>query len=222
MTDRLLFERLLRENDIPLGPTQVDMLETYATLLLEMNRSINLISRRDTEHVWVAHLLHSLLPWRSVVLPQEASVLDLGTGGGLPGIPLAILRADLHVTLLDSVGKKTAAVEGFIRRLNLSRVSVVTGRAEECSGVPDLAGAFDLVVARAVAPLSDLVRWGLPFLRRDTGSWRPCLVAMKGGDVEEEIGRARLRNAALHIERVPLHLRGTDALADKLMVLVRP
>jgi 16S rRNA (guanine527-N7)-methyltransferase len=222
MTGRLLFERLCRENGIPLGPLQADTLQRYVDMLLEWNRGVNLISRRDNGDIWITHILHSLVPWVRIVPPAGAAVLDLGTGGGLPGVPLAIVRGDLRITLLDSIRKKTVALDDMVGRLRLGSVSVTTGRAEDLSRSAAFARAFDLIVARAVAPLYKLARWSRPFLREGAAGWRPCLVAMKGGDLEEELRVARLRTPGWEFEVVPLQVRGAAELAGKLMVVARP
>src|SRR5512147_380996 len=103
-------EKTLRENGLNLEDGRGELLERYVALLLEWNGKINLISRKG-ENVWESHILHSLAPLMQLKLPPGLRVLDLGTGGGLPGIPMAILHGEMEVTLLDSIGKKIKAVE---------------------------------------------------------------------------------------------------------------
>ena len=211
----------LKKLGLSLSPAQIDLLAEYADLLSEWNKKINLVSRRDIGNLWNAHILHSLAPLAYLEIPAGAVMLDIGTGGGLPGIPLAIARADLQVVLLDSIRKKTAAVEEIAKRLGLHHVRVVTGRAEELSTEPGLARRFDMVVARAVAPLSDLVRWVRPFtsdrnrtvtrLQKKSSHGRtefhfPYLLALKGGEVGEEIRKAALAAPRGTITEIDIHL----------------
>ena len=162
----LEFKRIARANRLAASDQQYVLLEKYVGLLLDWNAKINLISRRDQENVWFAHVLHSVSPWFFVELGQGLRVLDLGTGGGLPGIPLAILRPDLRLTLLDSIRKKTDAVQQMVGELGLANVLVVTGRAEEIARQGVHRHSYDVVVARAVAKLSDLAAWCRPLLKQ--------------------------------------------------------
>jgi 16S rRNA (guanine(527)-N(7))-methyltransferase RsmG len=206
-------------------------------LLLEWNAKINLISRRGTERVWFAHILHSVAPWFFVEIGEGVRVLDLGTGGGLPGIPLAILRPDLRVTLLDSIRKKADAVGHMLSELGLANVEMVTGRAEDIGREPAHRGAYDVVVARAVAGLSDLVKWSKAFLRvggveregggvgaRNSGDRIridvPSLLTLKGGDLEAEIRAAEVRGARVRV--VPLVFPGGEqiGLEEKKLLIV--
>lgn len=222
-------ERVLRicaRNGLQLGASEAGLLRAYGELLADWNRKINLISRRDQDDLWQAHILHSLSPWFYVRLPAGALVLDMGTGGGLPGIPLAILRTDLRLVLLDSISKKTAALGEIVRALGLPNVEVRTGRAEESA----FARTFrcDYVMARAVASLEDLIRWSRPLLRpglEAAGQEVPSgtLIALKGGDLEAEIERARIRTGVSTPRVIDLGFDGSrDAgLVDKKLVLLR-
>lgn len=212
------------------------MLVSYVDLLREWNAKVNLVSRRDEESIWGSHILHSLAPWFLLEFPDSSHVLDLGSGGGLPGIPLAVMRPDVRVTLLDSIRKKTVALEDMVRRLGLTNVTVVNARAEDASREARHAGKFTAVVARAVAPLADLVRWSRPFLARRSAKTevnlllassrrvidRPCLIALKGGNLEEEIRTASLKTGERRLEVLDLVFEGSHELAEagKKAVLV--
>lgn len=229
------FERKLRSIGISLGPEKLGTLEEYVGILLEWNRKVNLISRKDEENVWGRHILHSLSLLSIVDVPPGVRVLDLGSGGGLPGIPLAVALTDVRVTLLDSIRKKCVALQDIVARLSLSNVEVVNGRAEEMSSDGRLAGKFDVVVARAVGPLTDLVKWSRPFLRRggnaagavgDKGERRhalrpPALIAFKGGDLEEELEAARIKTGveALQVLPLPVMEPGGEGLEEKKLVI---
>ena len=152
----LEFRRIVRTNGLSVSEEQFALMERYVGLLLDWNGKINLISRRDQENVWFAHMLHSVSPWFFVDLAPGLRVLDLGTGGGLPGIPLAVLRPDLKLTLLDSIRKKVDAVRQMAGELGLTNVDAVVGRAEEIGREASHRHSYDVVVARAVARLTDL------------------------------------------------------------------
>ncbi|MFM9055298.1 MAG: 16S rRNA (guanine(527)-N(7))-methyltransferase RsmG, partial [Bacteroidota bacterium] len=125
----------------------------FKELVLDWNARINLISRKDTETFEVRHVLHSLSVNRYIRFWAGARVLDLGTGGGFPGIPLAIVNPEVQFTLVDSIEKKMKAVADMVAQLELGNVRVVRSRVEE------IKEPFDYVVSRAVAPMPDLVRW---------------------------------------------------------------
>lgn len=157
-------------------------------LYREWNEKINVISRKDIDALYSHHVLHSLAIARYLLtvpgLPEQfsrARVLDLGTGGGFPGIPLAILFPDAHFTLCDSVGKKTIVAQAVSQALALENVAVVNARAET------LPGTFDFVVSRAVAALPDFYPWV-------KGKYTSGILYLKGGDVNEEIAQVMARH----------------------------
>jgi len=154
----------------------------YAELLAEHGVERGLIGPREVERLWDRHLLNSVIVGE--LIPRAARVVDLGSGAGLPGIPLAIARPDLSITLLESMARRVEWLEHVTRTLGLD-VTVVRGRAEEPAIKRRVSGA-DVVVARAVAPLAKLCEWSLPLLRHG-GS----LVAMKGASAAEEAARDR-------------------------------
>ncbi len=230
---------LCRENGLPLDETQAHLLSGYVRLLREWNEKVNLISRRDVENVWISHLLHSLALLFFLDPPRSISVLDLGSGGGLPGIPLAIARPDLRMTLLDSIQKKTAALTAIVRALGLNNVAVSTARAEGLAAGHTPAEGFSIVVARAVAPLPDLIKWSRPLMRASGESDRqmglrrsragadgairlPCLLALKGGDLDKEVREARVKLRQEEIRVVDLVFAGSEelGLTDKKLVIV--
>jgi 16S rRNA (guanine527-N7)-methyltransferase len=229
----LRFLNICRRNGLNIGVEQSEKLAMYVRLLLEWNAKLNLISRRDTANIWSAHILHSISILLTLNIPPELRVLDLGTGGGLPGVPLAIVRNDVSFTLLDSIRKKTAAVEDIVHQLALNNVLVVTKRAEDVSR-QDTGGGFDIIVSRAVAPLVDLVRWSKPLVKRNTASARstirggddsvylPYLVALKGGDLSGEIRAAEIVTGTSNILTYDITFgeETADALDGKKIVVV--
>ena len=167
--------------DFSLSDAQWERLEALDSLYREWNAQINVISRKDIDGVYDHHVLHSLSIARYLqTVPglweqfAGAQVLDLGTGGGFPGIPLAILFPEARFVLCDSVGKKTIVAQAVASALKLENVQVVNARAES------LPQSFDFVVSRAVASLTDFYPWV-------KGKFRQGILYLKGGDVNEEI-----------------------------------
>jgi 16S rRNA (guanine527-N7)-methyltransferase len=239
MLNHLELLRLCKLNGLEIRSGQLDLLRRYVEVLLEWNSRINLVSRKDEESIWSQHILHSLTPLFHIVLQESTHVLDLGTGGGLPGIPLAIMRPDIDFTLVDSIRKKTLALEDMISTLNLKNVKVLCARAEElgAGGANDV--GFDIVVARAVAPIKELIRWSVPLTRNRThnaitfssqlGTTKkevllrmPLLLAMKGGNLDVEIASAKAKFRDKEIILANLSIKGHEdvGLIDKKLVIV--
>ena len=184
------------KEDFELSPVQVSRFKALDALYREWNAQINVISRKDIDALYEHHVLHSLCIARYLQtvpgLYEEfsgASVLDLGTGGGFPGIPLAILFPSAQFVLCDSVGKKTIVAQAVASSLELSNVQVVNARAES------LPSAFDFVVSRAVAAMPDFYPWV-------KGKFKRGILYLKGGDVVPEIAgvmaRHRLPRGSVH------------------------
>jgi 16S rRNA (guanine527-N7)-methyltransferase len=208
LSDLLKFSSICKRNGLEIDDARLAKLNEYVRLLLNWNTKINLISRNDISNVWYSHILHSISLLFFVEIQQNSKLLDLGTGGGLPGIPIAIVRSDLKITLLDSIKKKTAAVQDMVGELNMAKIDVVTGRAEEIGSKPEFARRFDAIISRAVAPLHDLIRWSRPFLRR-SGS---RLIALKGGDLDDELKEARIKSKPKDISVTNLVFDGSEEI----------
>jgi len=161
------------------GADRLPALEQYAGLLATDGVVRGLIGPREVPRLWDRHLINCGLLASEV--PQGATVADLGSGAGLPGLVLALARDDLRVTLIEPMARRGAFLTEVVGALGLGRVTVVRGRAEEWSG-PE---RFDVVTARALAPLPKLLTWGLPLVT-DGG----VLLAMKGSSAAEEIEAA--------------------------------
>ena len=209
---RLALERVLAPDRLALPPGFADAAETYVRLLLEANARMNLTRVIEPAAVARLHLLDSLaaLPW----LPTSGAGLDLGSGGGVPGIVLALARPDLRWTLVDSVRKKAEALRGFAVALGLPNVEVLAERAE-ILGRGASRESFNLVTARACAALPVLAEYALPLLR--VGG---TLLAWKGAISSEELtagaGAARLLGGAAPV----VHATGFDLLGDHRFVLI--
>lgn len=170
---------------------QKDRFRRLEPLYQEWNAKINVISRKDMEHLYVRHVLHSLAIAKFITFQPETRVLDLGTGGGFPGIPLAILFPAVSFTLIDGTQKKIRVVGEVAEALALSNVRALAVRAEEHRE------KYEFVVSRAVAPLAELCVWSRHLLaaRPQRHALPNGLIALKGGDLREEI-RALPRKTA--------------------------
>jgi len=233
---KIWFRELCIKNGLTPTIEQIEQLNYYAVLLLEWNKKINIISRKDEENVWTYHILHSISPLFKVEIKQHSSIVDIGTGGGLPGIPIKILRPDISMLCIDSTGKKINAVTQMISDLNLNEIRALWGRAEEIGPQREYAGKFDAVFARAVAPLEELLCWSKVFLKsidkkkhenKNQASGRvdpkfPALIAFKGGDLSEEIESAKQKNPQMKIQSIDLTLIGSEQLiaSDKKILVV--
>lgn len=160
------------------------------------NEKINLISRKDFPFFYERHVLHVLAIAKAFRFPEGSCVMDAGTGGGFPGIPLAVYFPEVHFHLVDATGKKIRAVEDIAGRLGLSNVSTEANRLEKVNRL------FDFVVSRAVAPLDDMVKW----------TWKnisppkkfeptPGIIYLKGGDVYDELQHLKLNYQIIRIRQ---------------------
>lgn len=157
-----------------LTPLQKERFAVLEELYVEWNSKINVISRKDIGSFNTHHVLHSLAIGKAVSFAPDDTVLDLGTGGGFPGIPLAILFAESKFTLCDSIGKKIRVAQSVAESLNLENVRCLNSRAE------NIGETFDFVVSRAVTRLRKLYPW-------IKDSYRKSIISLKGGDLDDEI-----------------------------------
>lgn len=165
-----------------LSPEQYDQLEKLGELYKEWNSKINVISRKDIDNVYDHHILHSMAIAKFIRFQPGANILDLGTGGGLPGIPMAILFPETKFRLIDGTRKKLTVVKAIAEELKLKNVVVQHIRAEE------LTERFDFVICRAVASLDKLIYWSRPLLsKKEKHAFPNGLITLKGGDLTEEL-----------------------------------
>ncbi|MFM2146752.1 MAG: rRNA ((527)-N(7))-methyltransferase RsmG [Bacteroidota bacterium] len=173
-------------------PRQLEQFRMMEPLYREWNEKINVISRKDLDSLYEKHVLHSLSIAAVYDFPAGLEVVDLGTGGGFPGIPLAIYFPEVRFHLVDSIGKKLKVVEAVAQALELHNITMSHSRIEELHN-----RSFDTVVSRAVAPLKDLWRWSKPLLKKHSA--RPNetvpygLICLKGGDLAQEIHESGCR-----------------------------
>ena len=171
-------------------PEQIRQFTMLEGLYREWNEKINVISRKDIDALYEKHVLHSLAIAVLCNFDKGTQVVDIGTGGGFPGIPLAIFFPDVHFTLVDSIGKKIKVVQEVADAIGLKNVTAIHGRVEEIK-----AKTFDYAVSRAVAPLADLWKWINPLLRvgQKSDEFPNGLICLKGGDLTKEINESGLK-----------------------------
>ena len=165
-----------------LSDESAEKLARLKPLYAEWNAAINVISRQDMDAFDERHVLHSLAILKAMRFAPGSDVLDVGTGGGFPGIPLAIACPDVQFVLCDSIGKKMKVVRAVVEALELTNVTVHHGRAEE------IRGSFDFVVSRAVTRMNRFVPWVQGKIKpRNINPWPNGILALKGGDLTEEL-----------------------------------
>jgi 16S rRNA (guanine527-N7)-methyltransferase len=180
-------------------PKQIDQFKALKGLYTEWNAKINVISRKDIDSLYEKHVLHSLSIAAAFDFPAKTEIIDIGTGGGFPGIPLALFFPEVHFHLVDSIQKKLKVIEAVKEGLGLTNVTVEHIRAEEIRN-----RKFDFAVSRAVAPLKELIRWSMPLLKqnqfeRDGVIYRSGLICLKGGDLAQEIHDSQVKPKMIEI-----------------------
>jgi len=157
-------------------------------LYIEWNAQINVVSRKDIEELYLRHVLHSLGIAKVLTFNPNSAVLDIGTGGGFPGIPLAILFPETYFVLVDSIGKKIKVVNEVAKGLGLTNVTGIHGRAEEVDQ------KFDFIVSRAVTRMKPFYQWTKgKFKKESTHKLKNGILYLKGGDLQEEMAESKLR-----------------------------
>ncbi len=186
MTDISTLIKGLEELNINLEEGQKDQFEKYKKLLLEWNEKINITAITDEKEVDVKHFLDSLTANATKLFDGKKKIIDVGTGGGFPGLPLKILNKDLDVTLLDSLNKRILFLQEVIKSLDLNGIEAIHGRAEELARKEEYREQYDICISRAVASLDTLSEYCIPFVKKDG-----YFIAMKGPQVEEEVEISR-------------------------------
>lgn len=165
-----------------LNPTQIEQFSKLESLYNEWNEKINVISRKDTDSLYEKHILHSLGIAKIMPFAKGTKVLDVGTGGGFPGVPLAILFPEAEFTLVDSIGKKISVVQAVAEGVGLTNLTAIHGRAEK---VKD---KFHFVVSRAVTQMPEFLRWLKgKFEKEQFNEKHNGVLYLKGGDLAEEL-----------------------------------
>jgi 16S rRNA (guanine527-N7)-methyltransferase len=178
-----------------LSETQIGQFEKLQSLYEDWNSKINVISRKDMDQFYIHHVLHSLGIAKVMAFEPGTKVLDIGTGGGFPGIPLAILFPDAHFHLVDSIGKKIGVVKDVAKQLKLSNVEAQQARAEE------LVRKYDFVISRAVTQMVNFYPWVKNKIKKeDFNEFQNGILYLKGGDVDEEMEALDKSYVVYHLE----------------------
>lgn len=161
---------------------QKEQFKLLESLYQDWNQKINVVSRKDIDELYLRHVLHSLGIAKILEFQAGSTVLDVGTGGGFPGVPLAILFPDTHFTLVDSIGKKIKVVEEVVEGLGITNVTAINSRVEE------IKGQFDFIVSRAVAAMPTFTFWVKGKIKKQSShDRRNGILYLKGGDLSDEL-----------------------------------
>lgn len=191
---------------------QLKQLEDLGPVYKEWNEKINVISRKDIDSLYLNHVLHSLSIAAVTDFKPGTRIVDIGTGGGFPGVPLAIFYPEVEFHLVDSIGKKLKVIEAVIEALGLQNITVEHNRIENVTG-----RTFDFAVSRAVAPLLKLWNWSKPMLdKKHDNDMANGLICLKGGDLAAEIHESGTRPSMFEIEKI----FNEPYFADKYMLYV--
>lgn len=181
-------------------PKQKEQLNALLPLYKEWNEKINVISRKDIDNFYLHHVLHSLTITTQFEFEKGASIMDLGCGGGFPGVPLAIFFPETEFYMVDSINKKLNVVKEIAATIGLTNITVKHTRAEDIKD-----RKFDTVVSRAVAPLKELWQWSKPLIKRiktDNENVPNGLICLKGGDLTKEIQESGCKPYVWDIDKV--------------------
>ncbi len=211
-------EYLLEINSVKLSKPQIELVKKYINELLIKNKAINLISRKDEEKITERHII-PCLKFSTLFEGFEQRCLDIGTGGGLPGIPFAIVNPKSRITLIDSISKKIRAVENIVQKIGLNNVELIWTRAEDKIFQNKYKNMFELIISRATADLKTLIEYSIPILKNK----KSRLAVMKGGiELDNEIETAKKRFNYIAIQKIPLNYlpENVNNINQKFAVIV--
>jgi len=171
---------LLKRYHTEISPEKLKIYKSLYDIYNEKNKKVNLISRKDFENFYLHHIIHSLSITKFELVKKENKIIDLGTGGGLPGIPLAIYYNNKKFILVDSIRKKISAVDEIIKELNVKNISTINNRVE------NLNINADIIICRSVSSVKNIIRWTKGLLNKEGK-----LILLKGGNVNKELKNIR-------------------------------
>lgn len=183
--NKQLFLNGLKKLNIEITDKQANQFEDYSNLLKEWNNKINLTAITDDDSISIKHFLDCVLPLKYIDVPYNASVADIGTGAGFPGLPIKIMRNDISLCMVDSLNKRINFLNEVTSRLGLDNVQCIHARAEELAKDNKYREKFDFVISRAVANMTVLCEYCLPFIR--VGG---TFIALKSSEIKEETEEA--------------------------------
>jgi len=167
---------LLKRYHTEISPEKLKIYKSLYDIYNEKNKKVNLISRKDFENFYLHHIIHSLSITKFALVKKENKIVDLGTGGGLPGIPLAIYYNNKKFILVDSIRKKISAVDEIIKELNVKNISTINNRVE------NLNINADIIICRSVSSIENIIKWTKGILNKEGK-----LILLKGGNVNKEL-----------------------------------
>jgi len=215
--EKIVFKKkmneLLSEINIEINENKIDMFYLYMQELLEWNKKINLTAIEDENEIILKHFIDSLTVQKYIKNAQN--IIDIGTGAGFPGIPLAIVNEKSNIVLLDSLNKRINFLNNVIQKLELSNVKAIHGRAEDLAQIVQYREKYDIVISRAVAPFNVLLEYMLPFNKVNSYT-----IAMKGSNIEEvDISNNALKKLGGKIEKIEkINLPNTDIKRNIIIV----
>ncbi|MBC7588319.1 MAG: 16S rRNA (guanine(527)-N(7))-methyltransferase RsmG [Chitinophagaceae bacterium] len=193
-------------------PAQLKQFELLEGLYKEWNEKINVVSRKDIDQIYLHHVLHSLSIAAIVDFKPGADVIDIGCGGGFPGVPLAIFFPETRFHMVDSIGKKLKVVEAVVEGAGIANITTQHCRAEDIKNKK-----FDFAVSRAVAPLKELWTWAKPLLKKEhKNEINNGLICLKGGDLHQEIFESNTRPKMMSV----FEIFGEEYFKEKFIIYV--
>ena len=174
-TDFSTIHCLFVERGLGITQKHYSLLSEYAEFLVEYNEKVNLTAITETGEIWVKHFLDSIVPLSYVEIPENASIIDVGTGAGFPSVPMGVYRGDLKITMLDSLMKRITFLEQLSEKMELNDWRCIHSRAEDAGNLPEYRETFDVATARAVAALPVLCEYCMPFVKKGG-----IFIALKG------------------------------------------
>ena len=210
---KLLFKFLKKELRITDTYVLISQFEKYEKLLLDWNKKLNLISRKTISIE--EHILNSVFFLAKYKLNGNEYLIDIGSGGGFPGIPLKIIYPDVKLMLLDSIQKKVKVLDDIVVKMNFNNTKAVCSRAEELSNKKDHSKKYDIVISKAVAPIDNLYKWGKGFLNK-----YGRMICIKGGDISEEINSSKRKNQNMKFNVIDYRFDSVYNIEDKKIVVI--